>query len=81
MFVRQAKRFDARIEIMKEGERFDGKSILSVMTLAAVQGTKLLLLATGPDADEALGTLAELFERGFDEDRVKEPATDPSTDG
>ena len=81
MFVRQAKRFDARIEIIKEGERFDGKSILSLMTLAAVQGTKLLLQATGPDADQALGALAELFERGFDEERITEPAKDSSRDG
>jgi phosphotransferase system HPr (HPr) family protein len=80
MFVRQAKQFDARIEIIKEGERFDGKSILSLMTLAAVQGTKLVLEATGPDADEALGTLAELFEREFDEERMTEPAKDSSTD-
>jgi phosphotransferase system HPr (HPr) family protein len=81
MFVRHAKQFDARIEIIKEGERFDGKSILSLMTLAAVQGTKLVLEATGPDADEALGTLAELFEREFDEERMTEPAKDSSTDG
>lgn len=81
MFVRQAKQYDAQIEIIKEGERFDGKSILSLMTLAAVQGTKLLLQATGPDADEALDALAELFERGFEEDRISEPAKDSLRDG
>jgi phosphocarrier protein HPr len=81
MFVRLALQFASHIEIVKDGERFDGKSILSLMTLAAEQGTELVLRADGPDAEEALDALAELFGRGFDELGVSEPANDHSSDG
>jgi len=66
-FVTLANQFQSQIEIIKDGERVDGKSILSILTLAAVQGTQLVLLATGADADEAIEALASLIEQGFDE--------------
>jgi phosphotransferase system HPr (HPr) family protein len=80
MFVRLALQFASRIEILKNGERFEGKSILSLLTLAAAQGTELTLRAHGPDADQALAELAELFGRGFDEMPCGEPADDPTAD-
>ena len=60
-----AGKFAAKIEIIKEDERVDGKSILSIMTLAAAQGTALDLEAVGQDAEDAIDALAELFEQGF----------------
>jgi len=78
--VRRAQEFEADIQIVKDGEAFDGKSILSVISLVAEQGTELVVQATGPDADEALDALVELFERGFDEMSVAEPAEDSSMD-
>lgn len=81
MIVRLAMRFQSKIEIVRDGKRFDGKSILSLMTLAAEQGTQLLLQADGPDAEEALAALDALFERGFNEMEVSEPAEDSSSDG
>jgi phosphocarrier protein len=61
-FVKMASRYQARIEVIKDGQRVDGKSILNILTLAAVQGTRLCLEATGPDAAGALDALAKLFE-------------------
>jgi phosphotransferase system HPr (HPr) family protein len=81
MFVRLAMRFESTVAIVRDGDRFDGKSILSLMTLAAEQGTQLLLQAEGPDAEEALQALAKLFARGFDEMEISEPAKDSSSDG
>ena len=66
-FVTLASQFAARIEVEKDGERVDGKSILSILTLAAAQGTRLGLYATGSDAEVALQALARLVEQGFDE--------------
>jgi len=66
-FVTMANQFQSNIEIIKDGERVDGKSILSILTLAAVQGTQLALVATGADADVAIEALASLIEQGFDE--------------
>lgn len=65
MFVELATKYAARIEVIKDNERIDGKSILSILTLGAAQGTKLSLEATGPDAEDAVTELARLFEEGF----------------
>jgi phosphocarrier protein len=67
VFVKTASQYQAKVEVIKEGYRVDGKSILNILTLAAVQGTHLNLEATGPDAQAALQALAELFARGFDD--------------
>lgn len=67
-FVTLAKQFASDIEVEKDGERVDGKSILSILTLVAVQGTRLTIRAAGSDAPQAVAALAQLFERGFDED-------------
>ncbi len=80
MFVRLAQQFVSSIEVLKNGERFEGKSILSLLTLAAAQGTELILRAHGPDADQALTALADLFGRGFNEMPCAEPVHDPSID-
>ncbi len=63
LFVKTASQYQAKIEVIKDGQRVDGKSILSILTLAAVQGTELSLEATGPDAQQALTALSELFAR------------------
>lgn len=68
LFAKTASRFDATVEIVKEGERIDGKSILSILTLAAAQGTELSIEAKGPDAQEALRVLVALVEKGFEEE-------------
>lgn len=81
MFVRRALQFISRVEVIRDGERFDGKSILSLMTVAAEQGTELLLEATGPDARQAVDALAELFQRSFDESEITQPAQKPAADG
>jgi phosphotransferase system HPr (HPr) family protein len=67
LFVRLANTYQATIEIVKDRQRVDGKSILNLLMLAAEQGTSLELVATGPDAEEALDALARLIERDFQE--------------
>jgi phosphotransferase system HPr (HPr) family protein len=67
MFVRCASEFQSAIEVIKDGERVDGKSILGVLTLVAEQGTQLAIEARGPDADDAIKALAELVSAGFEE--------------
>ena len=68
LFVKLASKYQAKVEVIKEGERVDGKSILAILTLAAVEGTPLTIEATGPDALAALDALAELVVRNFDEE-------------
>jgi len=67
MLVKAANRFRADIQIEKEGNTVNAKSIMGVLMLAAAQGTILKVVAEGPDAAEAMEVLAALFEAGFDE--------------
>jgi len=79
MLVRTASKFVAEIMIGKDSELVDCKSILSLLTLGASKGTELTLTANGDDAEDALQSIAQLFEAGFEEtDSVTgvEPAVD-----
>lgn len=72
VFVKTASQYQAKIEVVKEGRRVDGKSILNILTLAAEKGTELHLEAVGPDAQVALDALAELFKHNFAENETVE---------
>lgn len=65
MFAQLAGQFESKIEVIKGGERIDGKSILSILTLAAEKGTILKIEAVGNDAQAALEALVQLVEQGF----------------
>ena len=67
MLVRLANQFESKIEISKDGEKVDCKSIISLLTLGAAQGTELSIIADGNDASDAIERIADLFESGFDE--------------
>jgi phosphocarrier protein HPr len=65
--VKTAARFKAEFYIYKDGMEINGKSIIGVMTLAAEQGSTLLLRFDGADEGAAAEAIVGLFERGFDE--------------
>jgi len=67
LLTREARKWQSRIELLKNVQRVDGKSILEVLTLAAEAGTRLVVEATGPDAREALEAIGGLFDRNFNE--------------
>ena len=62
-FVECANGFKSRISIYKEEQCVDGKSIMQITMLAAVQGTKLRIVADGADAAQAVQELAEIIEQ------------------
>ena len=68
LFVKTAHKFASHITVEKDGEEVNGKSIMGLMMLAAGQGSKLILGAEGPDAEEAVRELEALFLRKFDEE-------------
>jgi len=65
--VKTAAKFQSDFVIIKDDMEINGKSIIGVMTLAAEQGSKLLLRFDGPDEADAAAAVVGLFERGFDE--------------
>jgi phosphotransferase system HPr (HPr) family protein len=62
LFARMANSFDSQVEVIKDGQRADGKSILEILTLAATHGSLLTIEARGVDAWEAVEALARLIE-------------------
>jgi len=64
-FVNTANRFSSTVRIEKNGNEIDGKSILGILTLAAVQGTEIIIKVSGKDEDRALRALVELIESKF----------------
>ncbi len=45
-----------------------GKSIMGLLTIEGYQGVRLAVTARGPDAEQALDAIGELFEKKFYED-------------
>ena len=65
--VKAAAKFKSDITIRREEMEVNGKSIMGVMMLAAERGTTLHVRAEGPDANEAVDTLATLIASRFGE--------------
>ena len=66
-FVDIANSFTSDIRVAKGQQQVDGKSIMQMMMLGAVQGTELDLIVQGPDSEAAAAALRELVDRQFDE--------------
>ena len=62
-FVAMASRFASEIAVGRAEEWVDGRSVLSLLSLAASHGTSLRIRATGPDAADAVEALGRLLER------------------
>ncbi len=61
-FVALAGRFECEIQVGRGEEWVDGRSVLSLLSLAAGPGTRLRVRGVGPDAEEAVTALGRLLE-------------------
>jgi phosphocarrier protein len=66
--VKTASKYKSEFFIKMYGYKVNGKSILGVMTLAAECGAEMELILEGPDEEEALETLVNLFKNKFKPD-------------
>ena len=66
-FVNTAGQFDADVSVRKSGQNVSGLSIMGLMTLAAGLGSEIEIMATGPEAANALSALVQLIEDKFEE--------------
>ena len=66
--VSTASNYNSRVELGNSEKMVDGKSILSIMLLAACQGSELDLTIDGEDEQEALQAILELVENRFGEE-------------
>ena len=68
-FVKLASSFDAEIQVSKDDNTVDARSIMGLMMLAAGIGSHIDIRAEGPEADAAIEALADLVENRFEEER------------
>lgn len=66
LFAKVASRYDAEVDVEKDGNVVSGKSIMALMTLEATCGTVLKVTASGPQAKEVLDEIEALVVRKFD---------------
>ena len=66
-FVTLASSFSSEVDVSKDGQTVNGKSIMGVMMLAASKGTCLVITTRGNDEDAAALQLEELVQGKFGE--------------
>ncbi|EKD54484.1 MAG: putative phosphocarrier protein hpr (Phosphohistidinoprotein-hexose phosphotransferase) [uncultured bacterium] len=65
--VALASKFESKIEIQKNDQIANCKSIMSIIVLGVTRGTVLSLLISGPDELEARDAITQLIENRFGE--------------
>jgi len=68
-FVKLASSFDAEIQVSKDDNIVDARSIMGLMMLAAGIGSHIEIKADGAEAQAAVEALADLVENRFEEER------------
>ena len=66
-FVTQASLFDSEINVKRNNQNINGKSIMGIMMLAAAKGTEIELIIDGVDEEQAMQSLLELIANRFGE--------------
>lgn len=64
LFVQVANKYDSEINVKKGKQKVNGKSIMGIMMLAAECGSKIVIVADGPDARDAIKELADILLSG-----------------
>ena len=66
--VTMASGYSSEIDIARNDQSVNGKSIMGVMMLAASKGTELVIRTSGTDEQEAADDLAKLIAEKFGEE-------------
>ena len=62
-FVQKANEFESSIWLESGNRKMNAKSLLGIMSLGVITGTKVTLSAFGPDAEAAVNALDTLLQR------------------
>ena len=64
-FIQKANEFKSFITIAKDERKVNAKSLLGVLSLGIIKGTKIVLTADGADETEAIDELEALIMSSF----------------
>ena len=62
-FVQKANELESSIWLESESRKMNAKSLLGIMSLGIITGTRVTLRAVGPDAEAAVNALEVLLQR------------------
>lgn len=65
--VQLASRFRCEVDLEKDGQRCNAKSVMGVLLLCGSKGTSVVVHATGEDARAAVEAIGALIADGFGE--------------
>jgi len=65
LFVKALSPYKSAVEVELKGQKKNGKSIMSLMSLGAAPGDELKISINGDDADRAMSALEQLFASKF----------------
>lgn len=65
--TRLAQRFPCEVTLRKDDQSANGKSIMGLLLLCGVKGTSVQVEAEGPQAQEAVSAIGDLFANRFGE--------------
>jgi len=68
LFVQLASSFEAEINVEKDGESVNGKSLMGMLMLSAGCGSVIKISARGADSEQLVKAIGELIDRKFDEE-------------
>lgn len=61
VLVKESSKYSSNIEIIKDGQEYNAKSIMSVLSMGIVKGDKIIIKAEGEDEKEAVESLVYLI--------------------
>ena len=65
--IQKANEFKSSLWVEEKDRRINAKSLLGVLSMGIVQGTKINIIGEGSDEVEAVDTLCRLIEFDFEE--------------
>lgn len=67
LLVKEASKFRADSMIIKDGNKYNCKSIMNILSMGAKRGEEIVILCDGPDEERAIEALVYLIEEGLSE--------------
>ncbi|MGH4118536.1 HPr family phosphocarrier protein [Clostridium sp.] len=65
LVVKEASKFKSEVLIVKDGNEYNSKSIVSIMSMGAVKDDEITIKATGADEEAAAVAMVKLIEQGL----------------
>ena len=67
MFLRNSVKFSSNIILIRDNNRYNGKSLLSILSMQAANGEEIEIEISGEDEREAMDSLISFFQKDLKE--------------